>query len=186
VENKSKIMKITDVKSNHIEKVKTYKLSSKSINNTLIFDKIKNKLGRIIAVSVAIGSIVTISSCTSPAEKVHNAKNDVERANEMLKIAQEEYAADVKLFKTETEKKIAENEVEIANIKLIIIEHKGKKRADCESKIAVLEEKNNYMKQKMNDYKADKNNDWQIFKTEFNKDMDELSASLKNFVSDNK
>lgn len=179
-------MKTTDVKSNQIEKESNFKHSVTTINSKLMFDKIKNKLGRIIAVSVAIGSIVTISSCTSPAEKVDNAKSDVERANEMLKIAQEEYAADVKLFKTETEKKIAENEVEIANIKLVIIDHKGKKRADCESKIAVLEEKNVYMKQKMNDYKADKNEDWQQFKTEFNQDMDQLGAALKNFVSDNK
>jgi hypothetical protein len=42
------------------------------------------------------------------------------------------------------------------------------------------------LKQKMYSYRAESNESWEAFKTEFNSDMEELGTSLKNFaVSDN-
>jgi hypothetical protein len=41
------------------------------------------------------------------------------------------------------------------------------------------------MKKKMANYKADKIEDWESFKTDFSNDMTDLGQALKNFTIDN-
>ena len=53
-------------------------------------------------------------------------------------------------------------------------------------RINELEEKNREIKEKVNTYKNDANNDWEAFKKEYNSDMDDLGRSLRNFTVDNK
>jgi len=54
-----------------------------------------------------------------------------------------------------------------------------------DSQIAELESKNAAMKVRITDYKDDGKDKWQSFRTEFNRDMDELGNSLKNFNTTN-
>jgi hypothetical protein len=158
-----------------------------TINNKDINCSIPNRLIQPIKSLGTIVSITTtlfILSCSSPAEKVENAEAGVQQANDDLDKAQEEYTADVKLFRQETDLIIAENEKEIAAINVKIKKNTSTKRAEYEKQITILEQKNKELKQQMDNYKADTNKDWQLFKTKFSKDLKELGLALKNFVTD--
>jgi hypothetical protein len=52
--------------------------------------------------------------------------------------------------------------------------------------IEALELKNKNIKLKVQEYKNDTNSDWQSFKEEYNRDMDELGTAMKNLTVDNK
>jgi uncharacterized protein HemX len=189
-------MKTTVKKPNRTDLEKNSKkyFSFELIDNTPVLKEVKNepetsktqkmKQGKILTLAIAIGTAAIVMSCNSPAKNLENAESNVVEAKEDLSKAQEEYAADVRLFRLETDKKITANEKEIADINEKIKKSKSKQRSEYEKQIVVLEQKNKTLKQKMDDYKADTNKDWQLFKTEFNKDMDELGLALKNFVTE--
>lgn len=160
---------------NAIKFGKSEKTSGKSMNLPL------KSITKAIALSVA----VIFTSCNSPAEKVENAKEEVSEAKEDLNAAQEEYVTDIELYRSETEKRIAENEVMIADLNSKIRMSKSKMKADYEKQVAALEQKNKDLRVRMNEYKGDSKENWNNFKTEFGKDMDELGNSLKNFTIDN-
>lgn len=185
-------MKNTAIKRNRIGQKNLRKQTPvASSGNTLTLDKpsnesetikkVKIKTGKILAITIAICTVLVTTSCNSTAKKVENAKDDVTQANEDLKKAQEEYSAEVEQFRMETYQKITVNEKEIATIK-----SKNKKNTEYEKQVALLEQKNTDLKRKINDYKIDTKENWLSFKTEFNKDMDELGLALKNFSVDNK
>ena len=52
--------------------------------------------------------------------------------------------------------------------------------------MAEFEQKNNDMKRKLEDYKEEGIEQWNSFKSEFKKDLDELGKALKNLTVDNK
>ncbi|MBK6861887.1 MAG: hypothetical protein IPK91_14385 [Saprospiraceae bacterium] len=131
-------------------------------------------------------TMITFSNCTSPAQKVDAAKDQVTQANEDLAKAEAEYAQDVSNFKRETNDRITANELSLTELKAKMDKSKKAIKAEYKEQITVLEQKNAEMKQKIADYKTDSKDKWQTFKTEFNSDMDKLGASLKNFTYDNK
>ena len=63
---------------------------------------------------------------------------------------------------------------------------KGDAKDKYNNKIAELEQENNDMKSKLNGYKLAGKEKWEIFKTDFNKSMDELDQSIDNLFSNNK
>ncbi|MFN3916155.1 MAG: hypothetical protein ACK4K0_00310 [Flavobacteriales bacterium] len=175
-----------------------------SLGNSVEFEKTKNKSRIIkqgISIARAMGIAVIVASCSSPAQ---NAENNVTEARENQSRdqqeenrnrtqqeqdrnrIQQEYADDVSQFRLETDRKILANEKEISDINEKIKKNKSDQRAEYEKQVAVLEQKNKDQKKKLNDYKTDSNEDWESFKIEFNKDMDELGLALKNFAIQNK
>jgi hypothetical protein len=52
--------------------------------------------------------------------------------------------------------------------------------------LAELEQKNNELKDKLMEFKEDETTKWKSFKNEFNRDMNDLGSSLKNFTIKNK
>jgi hypothetical protein len=146
----------------------------------------KRKTNLSIGMTLLFGMLIFASACTSSAKKVKNAEEGVSQAQEELYKAQQDYEADVELFKITTANRIAQNDKEVIDIKLKIKESNSKYRADYEKQIAALELKNKELTQKMNDYKAETNADWQAFKSELNRDLDELGIALKNFAVESK
>ena len=55
-------------------------------------------------------------------------------------------------------------------------------KADYHNKIMELEQKNSDMKKKLDDYKTEGKQKWEIFKTEFSHDMDELGKAFNDFI----
>jgi hypothetical protein len=129
------------------------------------------------------GAIFT--SCSTPAEKVEKAENNVVKANNELDSANKVYLEDVANFKKENDEKIAANNKSIAEFNQRIADQKATAKADYKIKIAELEKKNTDMKKKMDDYKEDGKDNWTKFKAEFSHDMDELGKAFKNLTVKN-
>lgn len=138
----------------------------------------------ILSASLLItGGIFT--GCTSPAEKVENAKDKVTEANTNLDKANEEYLADMAKYRIATNEKIAANEKSIAEFNARIDDQKKVAKSEYKIKIAELEKKNTDMKKKLDEYKENGKDNWEKFKTEFNHDMEELGKAFKDLTVKN-
>ena len=149
----------------------------------------------IVTISAAIIIAATVlPGCKSSTEKEAAAQENVQEAKEDLKEVQQDANAEAvkaanaeewREYKMEVEMKIQNNEIRIVELKEKI-KKKGKVLDSIyETRINTLEEKNKEMRAKLNAYEKEQS-DWQTFKTEFNRDMDELGQSLKDFTIDNK
>jgi len=137
-----------------------------------------------LATSVFItGAILT--SCTSSSGKVEEAQNNVDQANKDLEQANKEYLADIENYRQETAGRIAANDQAIAEFNARMDHEKKAVRAEHKKKVAELEKKNRDMKKKLEDYREDGKENWQIFKAEFSHDMDELGKAFKDFAVKN-
>lgn len=123
------------------------------------------------------------ASCSTSEEKVERAENNVIKANNELDSANKAYQADVDAYRKETADKIAANNLSIAQFNARIESQKEEAREDYKKKISALEQKNSDMKKRMDDYKADGKDKWQIFKAEFSHDMDELGKTFKKLTT---
>lgn len=121
-------------------------------------------------------------SCNTPSEKVEDAKDKVEEANDDLNAASLAYEKEYIDYKNETYEKIAANEQSALDFKARIEHEKKEAKAEYNKKIEVLEQKNSDMKKKLEDYKADGKEHWESFKTEFNHDMEELGKAFKDLT----
>jgi chromosome segregation ATPase len=137
-----------------------------------------------VSLMLAGASFVGCNTNT-PAEKVTNAQKDVNEANKDLDAANKAYLADIENYKKETSEKIMANDKAIADFKARIETEKKDAKANYLKQVADLEQKNSDMKKKMDDYKADNKEKWEIFKQEFNHDMDELGAAFKGLTIKN-
>jgi hypothetical protein len=128
---------------------------------------------------------LALTGCSTPAEKVENAKNDVEKSKADLNAANLQYEEDYAAYKKETADKIAANEKCVADYKSRIAQEKRQARDNSNRKIEVLEKRNNDMKRKLEDYRADNKDHWESFKVEFNHDMDELVKAFQDLTVNN-
>jgi len=137
------------------------------------------------------GSVFT--SCKSPAQKEADAQGEVQDAKENLNETQNDANAEAQkvataeewaAFKIEADAKIKSNEVRIAELKVKL--NKPGKILDpiYKKRIETLEEQNRDLKVRLDVYEKN-NSDWETFKREFNRDMDELGKALKDFTVDN-
>ena len=135
-----------------------------------------------------------LTGCQTAAQKEEAAAEDVEQAKQDLQTAQTEADTEAQLvanteewqaFRNETEARIKVNEARIDELKLKMKKSGKNMDALYADKINALEQKNKDLKTRMDNYEQNKT-EWQAFKREFNRDMDELGQALKDFSVDNK
>jgi len=106
-----------------------------------------------------------------------------EKAREKLQKAQNDSIASVyQKFKTESEVKFKNDNENIAVSKARIANEKNKLKTKDEKKLTELQQKNTYLKKKLDDYKIDGKEKWDIFKAGFSQDMDDLSKALTDLT----
>ncbi len=146
----------------------------------------------VVTTTLMAGTILT--GCQTSGEKLDDAKSNVQDAKQDLKEAQKEVstealntanAAEWKVFKQESEVKIRNNEVRVAELKVKLKKPGKTFDALYEKRIEKLDQKNKDLKTRIDAYE-NKQSDWQAFKSEFNQDLDELGQALKDFTVDNK
>jgi hypothetical protein len=147
----------------------------------LRFNSIKMKSLKIVSFFVVLGFFLSFISCDNAAQKVVKAEENVVDAEKDLQMAQEEYLLDIKEYRLLSAEKIEANEKSIAEFNARIEKEKKNVSADYKAKIIALEQKNSDMKKKMDDYREEGKDKWEIFKTEFGRDMDDLGESISNF-----
>jgi len=139
------------------------------------------KSSKLLFFFTMLGIFFMFTSCDNAAQKVVKAEENVVDAEKDLQMAEEEYLADVEQYKLLSAEKIAANDRSIAEFNARIEQEKKEVRADYKAKIKSLETKNSDMKKKMDEYRVEGKDKWELFKTEFGKDMDELGESISNF-----
>ncbi len=147
-----------------------------------------------LAVSTMFTASTFLTSCQSEAQKSETAQNKVQDAKEDLKEAQTDAAVaaqkaataeEWKAFKTDSEAKIKANEVRIAELKDKMKASGKTMDAVYAKNIDLLEQRNKDLKNRMDAYEKGQS-DWESFKREFNHDMDELGAALRDLTVNNK
>lgn len=137
---------------------------------------------------------ISFTACQSSAQKEEAAKDNVEDAKQDLKDVQDNTKAENQkavsaeewdTFKKESEIKIRDNNIRIAELKLKMKKPGKVMNVVYSTKIDNLEQKNQDLQTRMDTYQKSQS-DWASFKHEFNNDMDELGRALKDFTVDNK
>jgi phosphoenolpyruvate-protein kinase (PTS system EI component) len=136
--------------------------------------------------AVALLLSASFIGCNSPSQKVEQADANVAEAKKDLVQAQNEYAVELSNFKQETDKTISANEKKIYDIRIRMEKDKMSAKEEYKRLISELEQKNSALKQRMDSYQDESQVKWDLFKTEFNKDMNDLQESLNNFFVVNK
>jgi hypothetical protein len=124
-------------------------------------------------------------SCSSPESKVKDAGLEVIDAQKKLDESNQKYNQEIENYRKVTAENVAANYQMITDYNTRLILNKKKMDADTQIKIVELEKKNNQMKARMDNYKADGADKWESFKKEFDYDMEELRSSFKGLTNDN-
>ena len=139
-------------------------------------------------VAALLMSAVLSGGCMSSDQKKEDARNRVQTAEENLDkaqtnetaVAQKAATADeLKTFKLESELRIKNNEVSIAELKLKMNKPGSALDEVYARRIDSLQLKNQNLKTRMGNYEKT-HTDWGKFKSEFNRDLDDLGKSLKS------
>ncbi len=134
-----------------------------------------------------------LTSCQSNERKEEMAKENVEMAEENLKEVRtsinedNEKAANAqewKEFKMEANAKIEKNNEKIAELRVKLVKPGSTMDPIYEKRIKNLELKNANLSAKIEEYEKSQSN-YEVFKREFNADMDELGQAFKDFTTDN-
>lgn len=128
---------------------------------------------------LTITAVTIFTSCKSAQQRETAAKENVINANENLKDTKISNANEWLEFKTESLKKISDNDNKIADLKVQM--NKPGKTFDglYRTRIEKLEAKNKELKSKINNYDGNETG-WTTFKNDFNRDMDEMGKNIKD------
>jgi DNA anti-recombination protein RmuC len=144
----------------------------------------KNLKSKVIAVTIImVGSMAV--GCGPSESKIETADVKVTEAEQELTEARQEYSDELIKFREQTNEVIASNERKIAEIKANRENNKSDVQKEYRKDIDELEAKNAELKTRLNDYKDEGSEKWNSFREEFNRDMDQLGQSLKEFSVDN-
>jgi hypothetical protein len=144
--------------------------------------------------AITLMTTAVLLGCNSSTKKEEDAKDDVadarentEDAKEELMIAKKEANAEEwKKIKKETNTRITQNKIRIAQLKVKMIKSENSIDTLYAKKIEELEQKNKDIKIKVDSYKNDTSDDWELFKREYNHDMDQLNRAINEMAISNK
>ncbi len=114
-------------------------------------------------------------------ENLKEEKHDVVVATKDLQVAQKDSVAEYQQLTKESNAKFSENEKSITDLRARIAKNNSKNQGTDQKKVTLLEQKNNDLKKELADYKVEGQTKFSSFKSEFNKDLDQLAKELKDF-----
>ena len=114
-------------------------------------------------------------------ENLKEEKKDVVVAKQDLKVAQKDSVSEYQKLTKESDIKFKSNEKSIADLRAAITKNNSKEQATDQKKVSILEDKNNSLKKELADYKVLGETQFTAFKTEYNRDQDQLAKELKDF-----
>jgi hypothetical protein len=134
-------------------------------------------------------AITLFAGCRTNAQKTEAAKDKIQEAKENVVSANQDLNRvindSILQFKKESAEKISANEKMIADFKAKIKTEKKETKVKYEKKLAELEQKNNDLKKKLEEYNDEGQENWATFRNELNHDMDELGQAIKDLTVKN-
>ncbi|MEJ2596384.1 MAG: hypothetical protein P8100_14945 [bacterium] len=150
--------------------------------------KTKKKKFYILALALPMAGIM-ITGCQSTTTDTEKAREKLQNAEEEVVVANQELNQtlndSIQLFKVENGEILVSYEESIAELKVKIAAAKEENRIGMEKKLAMLEQKSEDMKTKLEEYKQEGEDDWTSFKNEFIHDMEELGKAFKDLTKNN-
>lgn len=134
---------------------------------------------------VAVAMTIFGTSCTSSADKVADSKEDVREEQADLNEANQQYLKEVEAYRREIADKIVVNNEQISDLNARIEQVNENTRDSYKQKVADLERKNIEMKTRLDNFKAEGKDEWMQFKTEFDRDMNNLGDAFADLGRDN-
>lgn len=126
------------------------------------------------------------NSPTAKEEDVQEATQDLIDAEADLEQAEYDSISDFNTFKESIQIKLAENQNVIDDLKLKITS-KGKVERDIdEVEINKLEKRNTDLRLKIENYEQGPEQKWELFKVDFNNELDNLGQSISDMADRNK
>ncbi len=130
-----------------------------------------------------------ITGCQQSDSKVEKARKKLQDAEEQVVVANQELNQtlndSIQLFKMESGELIISYEKSIAELKLKLENEKEENKIIMEKKLALLEQKSEDLKIKLQEYEEEGTDKWTSFKNEFNHDLEQLGTALKDLTVDN-
>jgi hypothetical protein len=114
-------------------------------------------------------------------ENLKEEKKDVVVAKQDLKVAQKDSVSEYQKLTKESEIKFKSNEKSISDLRAAITKNNSKEQATDQKKVSILEDKNNSLKKELAEYKVLGQTQFTTFKTEYNRDQDQLAKELMDF-----
>jgi hypothetical protein len=143
--------------------------------------------------ATALLAVTILTNCNSSSHKIDNAEDKLQDAKEAvldakidLNLAVQDSITEFQQFKTESQNQIIANEKSIAGLKLSFADASQDNKILYEKKLFELEEKNSELKIKLAEYQQGDTDQWQLFKSEFKRDMDKLGKAFADFTINNK
>ncbi len=137
-----------------------------------------------ILTTITLISALVLSGCDGQSNKVENAETSVIEANRDLEIARSEVEAEYRIYRTENEERMVDNNRTIEDIKeRISNETDSEVRARHETRLQEYEVKQRELKREMDNYNVSGRENWNSFKNSFSNRMDDLGDSLDDFFS---
>lgn len=127
-----------------------------------------------------------IMSCTMSPQNTDSNEQKLEAAKNKANIANQERYQQIKdsirLFRTQSEQRIANYEKQITELKNA---NKKKANSEYEKALAELEQKNSEMRKRLSDFNDENQKSWESFKSEFNHDMEKIGKAFKDITVNN-
>ena len=114
-------------------------------------------------------------------ENLKEEKKDVVVAKQDLKVAQKDSVSEYQKLTKESDIKFKSNEKSIADLRAAITKNNSKEQATDQKKVSIMEDKNNSLRKELADYKVLGETQFTAFKSEYNRDQDQLAKELKDF-----
>ena len=130
--------------------------------------------------STSFGQVVDKKS-EKARENLKEEKKDVVVAKHDLAVAKKDSVTEYQTLTNESNLKFKSNEKSITDLRTTIAKSNSKEMVNDQKKVSLLEEKNNNLKKELADYKELGQTKFTAFKSEFNRDLDQLSKDLKDF-----
>lgn len=136
-------------------------------------------------VGIASALLVSCNLTTGQkAETLEKAKANVEEASQDLDIARED-SAEYANYKIDSEKKLRENELLIADMKDRMKSERKETRAKYKMQLDSLDMENSQLRNDMHLYSSKGKENWEKFKTGFNKELDALGKAISQLAERN-
>jgi hypothetical protein len=132
------------------------------------------------SLSTSFGQVVDKKS-EKARENLKEEKKDVVVAKHDLAVAKKDSVTEYQTLTNESNLKFKSNEKSITDLRTTIAKSNSKEMVNDQKKVTLLEEKNNNLKKELADYKELGQTKFTAFKTEFNRDLDQLAKELKDF-----
>lgn len=123
-----------------------------------------------------------IIGCKTPAEKLKNAQDAVIEADSDLVKANQDYLTEMESYKKETDAKIETNQQNLAEFETRMAKEKLEVKAEYAKTIEELRQKNQELKKRLDESSIADEVQWETFKSEFSRDLDELGKSFEDLT----